>query len=112
MTQKPLTTDHNADWTPCQGGEILSLSQALRGERRAVSTRRRVLQGTAIVATLAICVGLGVISAQMLQANRFAGIACYEVLEHQDNYFAGELDQELVTRIQAHLERCEECHEH
>ncbi len=107
MTQN----EKHDDWTDCQGGEIAGLSQRLRRKREFVSSRRRILKASITAAMLVIGVGLGMVITQ-LPINNSDDLVCAEVAGYTGNYFAHNLDPEIVDRIEKHLEHCELCREH
>lgn len=99
------------DWTDCRGGEIASLSHRLRQKSESVNSRRRIMFSSMTAAMLIIGVGLGLVMSQ-LPTNHPDGLACAEVANYSEDYFAHQLKPEIVDRIEKHLDHCELCRDH
>jgi len=102
--------DHKSDsgWQECPPGEVSQLVGRLRA-RRQRQTLRQVALGVAGLC-LVLIAGNSLVHRVLSPAGpNFGGITCSEVTRNAEAYVAGNLDAELVRRIDSHLDSCLYC---
>ncbi len=96
------------EWVPCPSGKLKLLAQ---GERRR-QRRQFLIRATGVVGAAALVSGavhqvirsLGPVHDPVV-----AGIACSRVKSLAPKFVSGDLEDDLIRRIEAHVQRCPGC---
>ncbi len=104
-----MLSDQDRDdqaWEACPRGKFGQLATKLRQRRQ----RRLFLQTAASAGIIAFGgVGLWLSLRSAVDDRTIADIACSDVRGHLPAYLGGDLDEDLLARIEKHLELCAPC---
>lgn len=112
MTQHNQSPKPESDeWNACAPGEIQGVVNSLRQQRR----RKQIAQATAVGTSLVLIFAVTLFSLPGLTGNtgmNTHAMACHEVVQHAEDYLAGQLSALTTGQVDTHLSKCSHCNEY
>ena len=115
-----MTSDRNNNWNACEPGQLRELANSMRSETQKQQSAKMAwgaLGGVGLAAILVVGIAFsgllgGPDSRPGIQSTNFGpkgGITCGRCIEVYNDYVAGILDSEMMTRVSLHLDDCPHC---
>lgn len=111
MTQHNQLPDPTEEWEACVPGEIQGVVNSLRRRRR----NKQFAQSAAVGTSLVLIVAVTLFSLPGLSGNSNMNVhvmACQEVVQHAEDYVAGQLSALTSQQVEAHLSQCAHCNDY
>jgi len=98
-------------WLPCPPGTLAGLSSNLKSQERWTQVRR--VSSVAAALMIAVAAGVWYTGQQPpgMENHSYGGITCVEVRDSMPQMMDGSASQELMMKVQAHLDECPRCAE-
>lgn len=101
-----MNTENN--WKPCQPGTIQEIAQQQQDSERRQTMNRRAMISTVLLAGAGITYSLANRELEQ-QVPQLAALDCEQTVALADQYVVGQLDDQQVVLVDAHLAKCGKC---